>query len=202
VSAANADVPRSVDCAEPFGRVLATFHNAADDFVAPAGSEWTQPSRFALMGADTGWLETLYSHDAKERAVLVGWWHQATAVLTDAAGSDLGMCHGEAVPASFRIVGGELAVAELDWAGEGDRVYDLATYRWALALHAKDVADDRFRTFLHAYAEFRVRADLGPLRAWVAARHFWSMRLAAGFANPAGLSRRASFAASWDIEAG
>lgn len=195
-------MPQSVDCADGFGRILALFHAASGNFVAPAGSEWMQVSRFALMGGDTGWIEKLYSHDTAEANALVAWWHRATEVLSTTDGSDFGMCHGEAYPATCRLVGEELAVAELDWVGVGDRAYDLATYRWVLQVHATEQAEDLFARFLDAYSAVRAVPDLTALRAWVAARHFWSMRLAAGFAEPAGLSRRASFAATWDIQVG
>jgi Ser/Thr protein kinase RdoA (MazF antagonist) len=195
-------VPQSVDCADAFGRILASFHAAADDFVAPAGSEWTQLSQFALMGADPRWVEKLYSHNTGEADTLVAWWHEAHAVLAAGHESDNGMCHGEAYPATCRLVGDELGIAELDWAGEGARAYDLATYRWVLEVHAAERAEELFARFLDAYAAVREVPNLAALRAWVAARHFWSMRLAAGFADPAGLSRRASFAGSWDVHVG
>ena len=202
VSAADPHLPESVGCAGAFGRVLAAFHLATDDFVAPAGAEWTSPSRHALLGADPSWIERLYAHDADAAAALVAWWQRAHEVLADHVGSaDRGMCHGEAHPATCRFVGDdELAVAELDWAGVGDRRYDLATYRWALELHAGPPAADLFARFLDGYGSSRAVPDLAPLRAWVAARHLWSLRLVAGFAEPAGLARRAAFAATWDVD--
>ena len=95
---------------------------------------------------------------------------------------------------------GGLAIAELDWVGRGDRAYDLATYRWVLAVHAEDAAEELFNAFTIAYGEIRSIPDLAALRAWVTARHFWSLRLAAGFADRAGLARRAAFARRWSIE--
>jgi hypothetical protein len=202
-SAADTNDPSSVvDGAEPLGLVLARFHTAVDDFEAPLGSEWTRPSRVGLMGDDPRWIERAYSHDPAEAAAMVEWWGLAAAALKKTPGSDLGMCHGEAHPATCRFVGAnDLAIAELAWAGEGDRVYDFATFRWVLQLHAAERADDLFATFLDAYGAVRAVPDLTALGAWVAARHLWSLRLAVGFADPEGLSRRASFVATWPIEA-
>lgn len=199
VSAADPAAPKSVECAADFGRVLASFHAAVDDFDAPAGSEWTQLSRFSLMGTEPGWIDTLYSHNTDEATALTAWWRRANESLGAPNGSDHGMCHGEAYPATCRTTNDGLAVAELGWAGDGDRAYDFATFRWVLEVHANEKAEDLFAQFLHAYSDVRVVPDLAALRAWVAARHFWSMRLAAGFAEPLGLSQRASFAATWDI---
>lgn len=192
-------VPQSLACAEPFGRLLAIFHAAVDGFETPPGSEWTQLTPAMLMGGDTTWIERLYAHAADDAADLIAWWHDADDVLRSAVASDIGMCHGEAHPKTCRFVGDDLAVAELDWAGVGDRAYDVATLRWVLELHVPDQAAQLFATFLASYARVRDLPDLSALRAWVAARHLWSMRLAAGFAGPVELHRRASFVAAWPI---
>jgi hypothetical protein len=151
------------------------------------------------MGADPAWVSRLYTHRPEDESVLLEWWELAATALSAQTGNDMGMCHGEAYPATFRNVGAGLAVAELDWVGSGDRAYDLATYRWVLALHAEDAADELFTLFVDAYSEVREVPSLEALRAWVAARHFWSLRLAAGFADETGLARRAAFALRWKI---
>jgi Ser/Thr protein kinase RdoA (MazF antagonist) len=199
LSPADPRVPTALDCAAPFGRALAQLHGALDDFDAPRGSEWTAAHPRTLMGADPAWIERLYSHDGARGARLTEWREEAFRIVSEASRGDFGMCHGEAYPATCRLVEDGLAIAELDWAGEGDRAYDLATFRWTLAVHAEDQADRLFAEFLDGYAAEREVPDLGALRGWVAARHLWSLRLAAGFAEHEGLARRADFAAAWPI---
>ena len=200
-SAADSRVPDSLECAEEFGALLANFHALTDDFVPPRGAAWTAPHRAALMGADPGWITRAYAHDQRAAAILVDWWVQASGVLGEHTGRpDQGMCHGEAFPATCRITDQGLLLAELGWAGAGDRTYDLATFRWVLALHAGADGERLFSRFLAGYGSVRPVPDLASLRAWVAARHLWSLRLVAGFAEPAGLARRAAFAASWPVE--
>ena len=147
--------------------------------------------------ADPEWLSRLYSDSPEDERLLLEWWDLAAAVLSRQSGEDVGMCHGEAYPATCREVGGGLAIAELDWVGQGDRAYDLATFRWVLAVHAEDAGADLFDAFVDAYGEVRRVPDLEALQAWVAARHFWSLRLAAGFSDQAGLARRAAFLRRW-----
>ena len=203
VSAAEGAVPESLTCASAFGRVLGQFHDATDDFVAPTGSAWTRMHPSTLLGADPTWLERLYAHDVGQQELLVAWRAQAASVLeTTGRELDLGMCHGEAYPSTCRIVAagdGRLAIAELDWAGEGDRTYDLATFLWTLVLHTGGGAEELFSQFLDGYAGVRTVPDLSRLRPYVAARHLWSLRLAAGFADRGGLSRRAAFASTWSL---
>lgn len=204
VSPIEPTVPTSLTCAKAFGRVLAQFHEAASDFEAPEGSEWTRVHPLTLMGTDTSWIERLYSHSRAERKLLVDWRARAVGVIS-AAGqwTELGMCHGEAYPATCRVADDGLAIAELDWAGEGSRTYDLATFLWTLVLHANDQAEELFSQFLDEYAEVRKLPNLAGVRSYVAARHLWSLRLAAGFVDQEGLSRRAEFASTWSLlEAG
>jgi Ser/Thr protein kinase RdoA (MazF antagonist) len=199
VSPADPRVPNSLDCAEPFGCVLAQLHQALDDFTVVQDLSWTAVDPVRLMGDDAAWIERLYSHDPARGVVLAEWRERALEVVSEATGSDLGMCHGEAYPATCRHVDKGLAIAELGWAGEGDRAYDLATFRWALALHSRDDADRIFSEFLDGYAAVRKLPNLVALTAWVAARHLWSLRLGAGFVNEADLDRRADFATQWPI---
>jgi hypothetical protein len=198
-SPADPAVPESLECAESFGRVLGQFHTSSDDFEAPAGSEWTRVHPLTLLGVDSEWVERLYAHNPQEASLLGDWRDQAASALAATTSTDVGMCHGEAYPATCRFVDGGLAVAELDWAGEGDRTYDVATFRWTLALHARGQADDLFSRFLDAYAAVRDVPNLGSLDAYVAARHLWALRVAAGFADTNGLTRRAAFAAAWPL---
>lgn len=180
--------------------MLALFHTAADDFTVPDASAWTAVHRSTLMGSDPALISRLYAGRSEDERLLLDRWDRAHGVLSTGTGDDVGMCHGEAYPATCRHVDEGLAVAEFDWVGRGDRAYDLATYRWVLAVHAEDAADALFTTFVTAYGEVRRVPDLGALRAWVAARHLWSLRLAAGFADETGLHRRAAFATRWTIE--
>jgi Ser/Thr protein kinase RdoA (MazF antagonist) len=200
VSPADPRVPASVECAQDFGRVLAQFHAAADSFARPEDAAWTDLRPRSLVGANPTWVSRLYAESPDDERLLLDWWDRAHRVLSAGTGGDLGMCHGEAYPATCRDVDGSLAIAELDWVGRGDRTYDLATYRWVLAVHAEDAADTIFTAFVTAYSEIRAAPALEGLRAWVAARHLWSLRLAAGFADETGLARRAAFAGRWPIE--
>lgn len=200
VSPADPRVPVAVECAQEFGRLLALFHTAADDFTVPDGAAWTAVHRSALMGSEPAWISRLYAGSSEHEQQLLDWWDRADRVLSAGTADDVGLCHGEAYPATCRRVDEGLAIAELDWVGRGDRAYDLATYRWVLAVHAPDTADAVFAAFVAAYGEVRRVPDLGALRAWVAARHLWSLRLAAGFVDELGLARRAAFATGWTIE--
>jgi Ser/Thr protein kinase RdoA (MazF antagonist) len=192
-------VPRSVEVADDFGRLLATFHDAVADFTPPRDAAWTALHPFALVGGDPDWIDRLYADESEDRALLVAWREEALAALNDAPDDDSGMCHGEAYPATCRHTEEGLAIAELDWAGLGQRAYDLATFRWILALHASGRDESLFTMFVDSYGAVREPPDLSAVRAWVAARHLWSLRLAAGFADRAGLKRRASFALDWPI---
>ena len=151
------------------------------------------------MGSDGEWIERLYSHEPARGAVLAEWRAQAVSALSEEAKADYGMCHGESYPATCRFVEDRLAIAELDWAGEGHRAYDVATFRWTLAVHREDASDELFAEFLDGYAAVREVPNLMALRAWGAARHLWALRVAAGFANREGLLRRAEFATTWPI---
>ena len=193
-------VPESFELASEFGSVLAQFHSAVEGFVVPEGARWTQLSRGTLMGADAGWIARLYHDDPDRGDLLADWRQRAVDALATAPRDDVGVCHGEAYPATCRNVeGGRMAIAELDWAGVGHRAYDLATFRWVLELHAGDAAEPLFDDFLAGYGARRPLPPLDGLRAWVAARHLWSLRLAAGFADADGLARRAAFAATWTL---
>jgi Ser/Thr protein kinase RdoA (MazF antagonist) len=201
-SPASTRVPTSLEVAAEFGAVLARFHSAVDDFEMPPGAAWTALSLDTLAGTDPTWLERLYADDATNRTALVRWWEQATGELgARGAAADVGLGHGEAYPATCRLVGAgaELTLSELDWAGTGDRAYDLATFRWVLEVHAPADAERRFAELVAGYAAVRPVPDLSGLRSWVAVRHLWSMRLAAGFADARGLAQRASFATSWPL---
>lgn len=200
MSPADPCVPASVECAPEFGRVLAKFHKAADTFARPEDAAWTDIRPSSLVGSNPTWISRLYAGSPDDARLLLDWWDRAHRLLSASTASDIGMCHGEAYPATCRYLDGDLAIAELDWVGRGDRTYDLATYRWVLAVHAADAADTIFTAFVTAYGEIRAVPDLEGLRAWVAARHLWSLRLAAGFADETGLARRAAFAARWPIE--
>ncbi len=54
-------------------------------------------------------------------------------------------------------------VVSPDWAGEGDPAYDLATFRWTLAVHRGDEADELFSQRLDAYAAVRELPNLVAL---------------------------------------
>jgi Ser/Thr protein kinase RdoA (MazF antagonist) len=200
-SALSPDAPTELDVAGEFGALLAGLHGALADFVAPPDAAVWRLGRSVLVGSDPAWIERLYGDTADGRS-LVGWWEELRPVLRATGGDDVGMCHGEAYPATCRFVAGgsALAVAELSWAGEGCRLYDLATFRWVLELHRPADAPRLFAEFLAGYASVRTPPSLDGLRAWVAARHLWSLRLAAGFADDEALRRRAAFAASWPIQ--
>ena len=64
---------------------------------------------------------------------------------------------------------------------------------------AQRLAGRGFGSFIEAYAGHRTPPPLDTLRAWVALRHLWSLRLAAGFAESDGVNRRASFIDSWSL---
>jgi Ser/Thr protein kinase RdoA (MazF antagonist) len=203
VSAAAAGQPRTLSDVEPgaFGALLAEVHAAFDDgFVLPVGGEAWAIDVDALLGHTDRWLRRTYAELPEECQALTAWRDAATQAIAAAPIEDVGLCHGEAYPATCRAVeGGALAVAELAWAGVGPRIYDLATYRWVLALHAAGDAGEIFAAFLAGYGAHRPVPDLRALDAWVAARHLWSLRLAAGFAPTSQLVRRAELARTWPI---
>ena len=182
-----------------FGALLADVHSAFDDDFDVAGAEAWAIDIDALTGATDRWLRRTYADLPDESAVLVRWREAARSAIAAVPMADEGMCHGEAYPATCRMEADGLAVAELDWVGAGARIYDLATYRWVLALHLPDEGESMFADFVTGYRSRRPAPDLSALDGWVAARHLWSLRLAAGFAPTKQLSRRAALAATWPI---
>lgn len=194
-----------------FGRLLAHVHEAFDGWAPPAGADAWTIDVDALTGHTDRWLRTAYTDLPEEAAAMTAWREQARAAIAAAPRpSDVGLCHGEAYPSTCRLEdepGSEheprLAVAELAWVGPGPRVYDLATYRWVLALHVPDAdeASATFDAFIAGYAAHRTPPDLTALDGWVAARHLWSLRLAVGFAPTKQLARRAELARTWTITA-
>ena len=205
VSATSPDQPQTLHDVAPtdFGALLARVHAAFDAFTPPGGADAWTIDLDTLTGHTDRWLRTTYSDLPEERVAMTAWREQARLAIA-AAGqpTDVGLCHGEAYPATCRTEhDGTLAVAELDWAGPGPRVYDLATYRWVLAIHIPDAGEGAamFDDFVAGYATRRTPPDLTALDAWVAARHLWSLRLAAGFAPTKQLVRRAELARTWTI---
>jgi Ser/Thr protein kinase RdoA (MazF antagonist) len=196
-------VPTVFDQAHELGTLLARTHAALDTLVLTGDDDpwpWTV-SPAMLAGADDGWLErSLHGSDA-ERAVLVPWRERAMAQLSSVRGAPEGLCHGEIYPASCRYAAdGSLAISELDWVAPGWREYDLATFLWVLTLHVRQRSEQLFADFVAGYEVVRPAPITGALRAWVAVRHLWSMRLANGFEGPAQLVRRATFASRWPLD--
>lgn len=197
-SPASQRVPASVANGSAFGSILSAVHEALDDFTMPVGAGWLRISKGTLIGRGPDWLRRLFASATDDQRLLVEWWTAIDEHVGDS--SDIGICHGEAYPSTFRLNdSGTLAVSELDWVGKGPRIYDLATYRWVLELHHPTEARTTFLQFLDAYAVMRPVPSLERLNAWVAARHLWSLRLAASFETPAGLAGRAEFARSWPL---
>ena len=195
--------PQSLHDVAPrgFGALLADVHAAFDDgFVVPPGGEAWTIDVDVLTGHTDRWLRRTYAELPEEAAVLTAWRDAARAVIAEVPSTDDGLCHGEAYPATCRFDGGMLSVAELDWSGAGPRVYDLATYRWVLELHVGGAsAASMFDELVDGYASRRTVPDLRALDGWVAARHLWSLRLAAGFAPTRQLVQRAELARRWQI---
>lgn len=146
-----------------------------------------------------------------ELTQLLSWRGAALELVAARKQDDVGFCHGEAYPASFVAdEPGRLSVGTLEYAGFGPRLYDVATVRWVLELHARDRAEDTFAAFLAAYrARPALDFDDSLLRAWVAIRHLWAFRLGWLMAREQGLAvlagdadqleRRARFASHWTL---
>lgn len=192
--------PRTLDDAAGLGGLMAAVHRAFDSFETPAGGEIWSLNVDVLTGSDDAWLRRNLAESPQDLAVLSDWRSAARTILETHPATDIGLCHGEVYPATCQLrEDGSLAIAELDWVGNGAREYDLATWRWIVELHRPEDAARLFDEFLAGYALVREPPLTPALRAWVAARHLWSLRLSVGFEDLASLRRRADFARSWPL---
>ena len=195
-------VPTTFDQARELGELIARAHTALDRMTLTGGddpSQW-QLTMDMLTGGDCGWLDRGLHDAPHELVILKAWREEALASVASSSQSDSGLCHGEVYPAACRhLADGRLAISELDWVAGGAREYDLATFLWILTLHRRDESERLFAEFLEGYATRRTPHVTSGLRAWVAARHLWSMRLAIGFEGPPALARRADFARNWPL---
>jgi Ser/Thr protein kinase RdoA (MazF antagonist) len=177
-----------------YGSVAARLHIAADDLpgrrnlqsggaMGQPGRPMGQPSNMARPACDMGYLLDEPAASLRPAIARYPSWaarfealvERLTARLEQARErlTDWGFCHGDLHGGNAHVAGDQLHLFDFDFCGNGWRVYDLATYRWAARLRG---AEERaWKPFIEAYLRLRPDAatdlELAPL--FVILREIW-----------------------------
>jgi len=159
----------------PYGRAIAAIHRGLDDFAsahprAPLDLDYLvdRPMQVILP------LLAHRPHDAAYLQRLADTMKERVAALSPTM--DWGGCHGDPQGANCHATSdGMVTFFDFDCCGLGWRAYDLATFRWTVAVNRADEA--LWREFLAGYKEGRDvgNADLQAVPCLVAIRHIWWM---------------------------
>lgn len=86
---------------------------------------------------------------------------------------DVGFCHGDCHGSNVHNDNGELTQFDFEDCGFGYRVYDIATFKWAI--HGEDKENELWSSFLKGYASIRQpgSADLLAIPVFVIIRQLW-----------------------------
>jgi Ser/Thr protein kinase RdoA (MazF antagonist) len=170
------------------GESLALLHRASDDFVSAAQRFRLDPAH--LIEQPLRAIHQLFFRDRDALTLLDG--------IADQVASDLqmlsltppiyGPCHGDVHFENFCRASGEPLWLDFDCGGLGWRVYDIATFYWALKLkwtgwsvEYADPDDAVWRAFADAYQAVRGLSsqEWRVLPAFVIARAIWGTGLQA-----------------------
>jgi Ser/Thr protein kinase RdoA (MazF antagonist) len=183
-----------VDCAlgHSMGESLAHLHRAADDFVSAAQRFRLDPAH--LIEQPVRAIHKLFFRDREALTFLDG---VAAKVAADVRSLPLtppiyGPCHGDIHFENFCRLRGDPLWLDFDCSGLGWRVYDIATFYWALKLKwvgwtvkYLDPDDAVWRAFVDAYQTVRAVSseESRVLPAFVIARAIWGTGLQASNAD-------------------
>lgn len=199
--------PGTFDDFGHLGSIAARIHNATDGIARGGAKQWFPED---LAGSDDGWLGRLYADREDDLRYMTEWRSAALATIEAAGDDDIGFLHGELYPAALhQTTAGDLAVGTFEYSGYGPRKYDISIVRWVLELHKRPEAEKLFAEFLADYRKHRpVELTTGELRAWVAVRHLWALRLGwilaaeqglGGLLDRDALDPRVKFARHWSL---
>jgi Ser/Thr protein kinase RdoA (MazF antagonist) len=116
---------------------------------------------------------------------------------------DIGFCHGDMHGGNAHYDGTQLISFDFDCCGLGLRVYDLAIFKWSLAVNKAD--DSTWQRFLTSYQQHRplLEQDLQQIDFLVSIRHIWLIGLhidvtvAKGWLNDAYFDQKLAFLKSY-----
>jgi Ser/Thr protein kinase RdoA (MazF antagonist) len=183
-----------VDCAlgRSMGESLASMHRASDDFASAA--QRFRLDRAHLIEQPVRALHQLFPHEGEGLAFLDGVAAKVAADLQTLplTAPAYGPCHGDVHFENFCRPRGEPLWFDFDCGGLGWRVYDVATFYWALKLKwvgwtvtFADPDDAVWRAFVDTYEAVRALSpeEWRVLPAFVIARAIWGNGLQASNAD-------------------
>ncbi len=186
-AAAGSDVADlSVAQAVAFGKLAGRLHRVSDGI----GPVYRRPGVALTDLVDEPMrhirrvLDVAASRDAWRRLqVAADTVRQQITPLEDAGNTavDRGLIHGDLHPGNVRFVGDAPTLFDFDLSGYGLRAYDLAVFRWNMALDGRGErwVASRWKGFLRGYASERAVPEAleTHLHAFLIARMIWLMGL-------------------------
>ena len=175
---------------EAFGRGLAMFHDAAQDFVA-TDSHYTLDLNH-LLESPLRLLLTAPTMTEVLRAQFTGLEDRLHHRISSMEGLTHVVCHGDSHGQNNFVSPGQneervASFFDFDDAGPGYLAFELAVYAWSL--HPRSVSGQldekaliRWQHFIAAYNKVRPipAADLQAIPSFMAVRHFWLLGEYAG----------------------
>jgi Ser/Thr protein kinase RdoA (MazF antagonist) len=166
-----------------YGRAAALLHAASDDFTY-AGARFRLDAT-ALIDAPLVTTLPLLSHRPDDRDELAQLAERLKRRLADVPTGALavGACHGDLTGSNASVDDdGTVTFYDFEYCGVGWRAYDLASFRWSMALGRSRMGlDDEalWTAFLAGYREGRAvnDVDLAIVPVFVAIRHLWYLGL-------------------------
>ena len=166
-----------------YGRAAAAVHSAADDFDCPDATFRLDAT--ALIDGPLATTLPLLVHrpDDGDELERLAARLKARLASVPAGLLDGGPCHGDLTGSNASLdADGNLTFYDFEFCGAGWRAYDLATFRWSVALgRSRMGADDEalWAAFLAGHGEIRVprEVDLVIVPVFVAIRHLWYIGL-------------------------
>jgi Ser/Thr protein kinase RdoA (MazF antagonist) len=172
-----------------YGGAVAALHAATDDFRSEHPRAGLDAA--ALIETPLRLAEPLLAHRPGDWGYLLGLAAMLKDRMTglEPEGLEVGVCHGDLHGGNAHLTAdGTLTLYDFECCAPGWRAYDLAVFRWGVALGrhmlgwSAEQADQYWRAFVRGYRERRVLrdVDLAAIPVLVAVRHFWFIGLRAG----------------------
>jgi len=179
---------QTVITSEIYGRAVGAMHRAADRFASAHVRPALDLAHLIERPLDAA--RPLLAHRPDDWAELCRIAGRLTGRINalSARGLDWGVCHGDLTGGNAHLTeNGELTLYDFEYCGPGWRAYDLAVFRWALALSRERLNWDEshvhrlWSAFLQGYRTERQLhdADVEAVPAFVLARQFWYLGLRA-----------------------